>query len=455
MYFGPRSYLTDSKGPIFHINIAGQNTVVLGNHKVAADLLDRRSGIYSDRPRNTVTRILTGDMVFAFAQVTPTWRRMRKASHEQFSDHNPSALGPQIARNYHTLQEREATVLVDQMIKAPLKFNDHIKRASASLVMAIIYGTPIADSNDPIVAEIQKFVDRALGAAAPGAFLVEYFTWMEYLPRWMSGWRRYAEFWYQKDSMMLTGLFANAQARRESGDDGPSVAATLMENTEKDALSVRESAWLTATLYAAGAETSAGQMEWFMISMILYPEVQTAAQQQLDEIVGRGRMPTLADYDHLPYIRAIVREVLRWRTVLPLGLPHRLSEDDWYEGFLIPKDSVIIPNIWGMNHDPAIYGVDVEIFRPERYLSESGELKPPPKDTKQEGHCSYGFGKRICVGRHIANRSLFIEVAAILWSFNIKPVHDRAGDIVLPDSIPKQEGSLILSAVSVPPCLSI
>jgi aromatic ring hydroxylase len=69
-------------GPIFQINIAGQNTIVLGNHEAAADLLDRRSRIYSDRPRNIVTRILTGDMVFAFAQVTPIWRRMRRAAHE-------------------------------------------------------------------------------------------------------------------------------------------------------------------------------------------------------------------------------------------------------------------------------------------------------------------------------------------------------------------------------------
>jgi cytochrome P450 len=57
-----------------------------------------------------------------------------------------------------------------------------------------------------------------------------------------------------------------------------------------------------------------------MISMSLYPKVQAAAQQQLDDVVGRGRMPTLADYDQLPYVRAIVKEVLRWRTVLPLGV---------------------------------------------------------------------------------------------------------------------------------------
>ncbi|KAK7057918.1 cytochrome P450 [Favolaschia claudopus] len=427
---------TREYGPIYRINIGGQNAIILGSTKVASDILDRRSGITGDRPQNIVTRILTGDLIFAFSQIGQTWRRMRKASHD--------ALGPQIAKNYHSLQEREAIVLVDEMIQTPLQFNAHIKRASASIVMSIIYGIPIADSKDPIVMNITQFVDRALGAAAPGAFLVEYFTWMQYLPRWMSGWRRYAEFWYQQDSVMLTGLFSKAQTRREKGEDGPSVAAALMDSTEKDALTLVDSAWLSATLYAAGAETSAGQMEWFMISMLLHPEVQTAAQRQLDDVVGRGRMPTFADYDHLPYIRAIVKEVLRWRTVLPIGLPHRVSEDDWYEGFFIAKDSILIPNIWGMNHDPAIYGEDAEAFRPERHLTEDGILASAPKDTKDESHCSYGFGKRICVGRHVANRSLFIEMATILWIFNILPSKDHNGNPMLPDARPTRGDSLNL-----------
>ncbi|KAJ7439815.1 cytochrome P450 [Mycena galericulata] len=457
-------------------------------HKVAADLLDRRSGLYSDRPRNIVTRILTGDLAFAFVQVTPMWRRMRRASHEQESsilvqkatDYSLSALGPQVAKNYHALQEREVVSLIDQMLKTPLLFDSHLKRTSASVVMSIIYGKAIADSDDPIIAEIQQFVDRVLGAAAPvggrwrtstclfligttaviyppppppppGAFLVEYLTWLEHLPRWMSPWRRYAEFWYEKDSVILTGFFSDVQKRMKEGDDSPSVAATLIENHKEDQLSVRDSAWLTATLYAAGAETSAGQMEWFMVSMILHPEVQKAAHLQLEDVVGRGRMPSLEDYDRLPYIRAIVKELLRWRTVLPLGLPHRLCQDDWYEGYFLPKDSTMIVNIWGLNHDPAIYGQDTDTFRPERHLDADGNLKPAPKDTKKESHCSYGFGKRICVGRHVANRTLFLEVAAILWSFNIGPTHDDEGNVQLPSSKPDHDGSLILQVL----CLGV
>ncbi|KAJ7083084.1 cytochrome P450 [Mycena belliarum] len=426
-------------GPIFHLNIAGQDAIVLGSHKVAADLLDRRSAIYSDRPRNIVTRILTGDLVFAFTQITPIWRRMRRASHD--------ALGPKVSKTYHVLQEREVVWLADQMIKAPTLFRSHIQRTSASLVMSIIYGTPIADSEDPIILEIQHFVDRALGAAAPGAFIVEYFTWMQYLPRWMSGWRRYAEYWYEKDSALLTGLFSGVQARVDAGDNGPSVAAKLIKVQDQDSLSVLDSAWLSATLYAAGAETSAGQMEWFMVSMILNPGVQKAAHTEMDNIIGRGRMPTLNDYDQLPYIRAIVKEVLRWRPVLPLGacLPHRLSQDDWYDGYFLPKDTTVIPNIWGLNHDTTVYGSDADTFRPERHLDEAQKLKPAPKDTKEESHCSFGFGKRVCVGRHVANRTLFIEVATILWSFNICAAQDESGNFVMPSSEPATEGtSLIL-----------
>lgn len=65
-----------------YINVAGQNMIILGSHKVASDLLDRRSSIYSDRPRNIVSTLLTGGMVFAFNQMDDQWRRMRKAAHE-------------------------------------------------------------------------------------------------------------------------------------------------------------------------------------------------------------------------------------------------------------------------------------------------------------------------------------------------------------------------------------
>jgi len=125
-------------------------------------------------------------------------------------------------------------------------------------------------------------------------------------------------------------------------------------------------------------------MAWWTLAMLAYPETQSRAHAELDEVVGRERLPTFADYPHLPYIRAMVKEILRWRPAGPQAAPHRSTEDDWYEGMFIPKGTICIPNVWYMNRDPEVYGENAEHFDPERYLDEArGEVAPGPSDAKE------------------------------------------------------------------------
>jgi cytochrome P450 len=164
--------------------------------------------------------------------------------------------------------------------------------------------------------------------------------------------------------------------------------------------------------------------------MIAYPDTQARAQAELDVVVGRNRLPTFADYPQLPYIRAMVKETLRWRTISPMAVPHRCIEDDWYEGMFIPKGTICIPNVWHMNHDPDIYGEDAAHFNPARYLDVNGDVAPGPSDTKEEGHFTFGFGRRRCVGLHVANNSLFIDIAIVLWSSKIEGKKDASGELL-------------------------
>ena len=84
----------------------------------------------------------------------------------------------------------------------------------------------------------------------------------------------------------------------------------------------------------------------FFLAMTIYPEIQKRAQDEIDSVVGRDRLPALQDREDLPYVSAICTELLRWLPVGPLGVPHRSTQDDDYEGFFIPKDSMFIINIW-------------------------------------------------------------------------------------------------------------
>jgi cytochrome P450 len=161
--------------------------------------------------------------------------------------------------------------------------------------------------------------------------------------------------------------------------------------------------------------------------MIAFPEVQRRAQDELDTVVGRDRLPTFADAPRLPYVHAIVKEIFRWRPAAPLGIPHATSEEDWYEGMFIPKGTVCISNIWHCNHDRAVFGDDADEFRPERHLDEQGELSLGPLETNRQGHVAYGFGRRICVAKNLANDTLFINIARILWAANLERVRDENG----------------------------
>jgi len=133
---------------------------------------------------------------------------------------------------------------------------------------------------------------------------------------------------------------------------------------------------------AAGAETTATTLLWWALAMIAFPEVQRRAQAELDAVVGRDRLPTFSDAPRLPYVRAITKEILRWRPAAPLGVPHAATDDDWYKGMFIPKGSICMANIWHCNHDRAIFGEDADEFRPERHLDGRGELLPGPIENK-------------------------------------------------------------------------
>ena len=195
---------------------------------------------------------------------------------------------------------------------------------------------------------------------------------------------------------------------------------------------------------SAGAETTATTLMWWALAMIAHPDVQQRAQDELDEFVGRSRPPTFADAPNLPYIQAMVRETLRWRAALPLGLPHSTIEDDWYEGLFIPKGTLCLANLWHCNLDPAAYGDDAANFNPERLLDEHGQLKPGPAETRDDWHCTFGFGRRACVGRHAANESLFISMATVLWALKLECPRDENGQEVPLDTETPVDAGMVL-----------
>ena len=169
----------------------------------------------------------------------------------------------------------------------------------------------------------------------------------------------------------------------------------------------------------AALDASTETMMWFVMACITSQEPAgwvAKAQALLDSAVRRERLPSFEDRPKLPYIDAIIEELLRWRPAGAAGVPYFSKVESVYNGCRIPANSVVIPNHWAMTRDQDVYGPDVESFRPERFL---GNEKLPT--------VGFGFGRRICPGRHIARNSLWISISRLLWAFDIKPGPSEEG----------------------------
>ncbi|THV05841.1 cytochrome P450 [Dendrothele bispora CBS 962.96] len=420
-------------GPMIYLNIAGQPMVILNSRKVAEDLFDHRGSNYIDRHRFIVLEKTTGDSNIASMGFTERWRKMRRASEH--------ALGVKILSNYHHTQTSESILLVHGIMNQPHTWLSQIKRASSSTSLSTVYGLPSLDLHDPTIAFMNDFVDCMDRVAAPGNYLVNMLPFLNHFPRWMAKWKRDAEKNYKIFTSKFENMFLRIKDETVTGNEQqPSFCVNLAENQKQHGMSDRDCAWLAGVLYAAGHETTSATMAWFVFSMIQFPQVQVCAHEELDRVVGQSRLPSFADIKHLPYIQALVKEVLRWKPALPVGVPHVPIQDDYYEGYLIPKGTICIPSIWSINRDPEVYGSDADEFRPERHLDNNGRLK----DERNEGHVTYGFGQRICVGRHFANNGLFIQIAMILWALRLEPAKDNNGNFMKPSvDDERSEGSFL------------
>lgn len=164
-------------------------------------------------------------------------------------------------------------------------------------------------------------------------------------------------------------------------------------------------------IFSAGLETVTSVLDWAVLFMVCYPNVQARAQKELDTVIGRDRLPSLDDLPRLPYMEATILEVLRRANVLALGNAHATLEDTVLAGYVIPKDTHIVPNLWAIHMDPQLWR-DPDKFEPERFLK-NGEVQKP------DFFMPFSVGRRMCVGDTLTKMEVFLFLASLIHQFHL------------------------------------
>ncbi|KAJ6512698.1 cytochrome P450 [Mycena sanguinolenta] len=420
--------LNDQYGPVVYLQMGRTPTVVIGTAEAAWEVLEKKSTITSSRPRFIMGQeILSNNLRGLMSEVGPFWRRWRRVLHGSFMQ--------KTSDTYKPIQSLESKQLMFELTQTPDKYRDHIERYATSVVVVVTYGRRVHDIfNDEVVCLNRETQDFLTSINIPGKYLVESVPALLYLPNFLTPWRTAALKQRERDTEYLTRLVNEVKDKMDAGRASHSFCRQLIEEREKNDMTDLEIAYTCATPFGAGVETSAGSISSFILACAAFgPSFIPKAQKELDAIVGPDRMPTFEDFDDLPFIRAIVNETLRWRPVAVLGgTPHKSTDDMVYQGMFIPKGSTIIANLWGIHLNPADFP-DPHVFDPERFMSKRNY--PGPWQ-----HSSFGYGRRVCPGQYLASNSIYINIARILWGFNISKARDQKGQEIEVDTFAYTDG---------------
>ncbi|KAJ7456964.1 cytochrome P450 [Mycena latifolia] len=406
---------------VVFLRVLGTPVLCINSAQAASDLLDRQSVVFSDRPRLPLLKELTGW----------SWNLVIMSYHEGFSAHRKLVqqhLQPSIvAEKYRSVMEAETRVLLSSLAARPddADLAKILRRMAGAIIMKVTYGHQIVDGPDEFL-DLAEEVRTGAPKQPAGAAIVDMFPLLMHIPAWFPG----ASFKREALSRRhLARRMRDAPYNKVKEDiargkaSTPSLVGSMIEDRfageDIDEELIKNCG---GVIYHAGADTTVAALINFVWAMMLHPTIQKRAQEELDRVVGRSRLPSFEDQDKLVYLGCILKETLRWRSVAPLGVPHQSTKAVEYRGWHIPQRTTVMANIWAMSHDESIYE-DHESFNPDRFAPDAAGPRLGADPTR----FLYGFGRRICPGRYFASDSIFIAMASILHTFTLSKPLDSAG----------------------------
>ncbi|RXW15812.1 hypothetical protein EST38_g10040 [Candolleomyces aberdarensis] len=431
----------DYKAPVISFRVYNRHIVVLNTAESMTNLLEKKADIYSDRPMSWMYNVICdrGKAIFNISSSDP--------HHKQYRKLLQTGLGIRAIRGYLPLIQRESRRLAQGLLQNPDDFVTHVQRNSAAVIMKVAFGYTIRD-DDPFIQVANEASKISGWATEPGRWLVDHHPIIRFIPSWFpgAGWKRQGLAWRDRLRYLAEIPHQWIKEQMEAGTHSESFTSKLLRPDGRERCSAEEEEvikWCAGALYAGAGDTTVAAIISFILLMALNPEVQKKAQQEIRDAFGDALWDILEQEHHstgnmtmtqappirrtevrheelqdnvdlsrisrLPYLNAIMKEVLRFAPVGNLALPHRVTEEDTYGDYRIPKNATVIGNVWAVMHDPNMYP-DPFTFAPERFIRSqfTSEIQPDPRQW------AFGFGKRACPGTHFAETTMLFAMFNIL-----------------------------------------
>ncbi|KAM9187415.1 cytochrome P450 1B1 [Dugong dugon] len=437
---GPAPHLSFARlaqryGDVFQIRLGSCPVVVLNGERAIHQALVQQSIAFADRPPFPSFRVVSDGRSLAFGRYSENWKARRRAAYSTVRAFSTRQQRSRRVLEGHVLGEARELVALLVRGSAGGSFIDPRSLtliAVANVISAVCFGCRYSHDDAEFLGLLSHNEDfgRTVGAGS----LVDVLPWLQHFPnpvrtafrQFEQLNRNFSNFVLDKflkhreslrpgaaprDMMDAFILLAGKEATKGSSDSGSRLDLEYVPSTITD-------------IFGASQDTLSTALQWLLLLFTRYPEVQARVQAELDQVVGRDRLPCMDDQPNLPYIMAFIYEAMRFSSFVPITIPHATTTNASVLGYHIPKDTVVFVNQWSMNHDPVKWP-NPEEFNPARFLDKDGFIDK----NLASNVMIFSMGRRRCIGEELSKVQLFLFFSILAHQCNFRANPDEPSEM--------------------------
>ena len=410
-----QTYLAWSKqyGAVYKVTLGEREVVVVNSAAAAKELFNDLGSVYISRPLfHAFHKVVSSTAGFTIG--TSPWddscKRKRRAA--------ATALNRVAVQSYVPIIDRETLSLVEDIYrdsdKGTTAINPYayLQRFALNISLVVNYGSRLESVGDAMLREIIEVETYVANFRSVSGQMSDYVPLLRYLPSWETNNATHGADVRRRRDAYMNALLQDLKDRMAKGTDIPCITGNIIRDPEAK-LSDLELSSICLSMVSAGLDTLANTFIWSVGFLAKRPEIQERAYKAMYDVY-QGEIPD-SNEEKVDYITALHKECSRYFSVLKLALPRATLGDSTYRGVHIPDNTTVFLNAWAIHHDEERYG-DFDVFRPERFLD--------PAEANQQAHYSFGAGRRMCAGVHLANRELYVAFCKLIHFFRIVPGDD-------------------------------
>ena len=397
-------------GDVFRIRIGSWDSVVINGYSTIKDALETRGDVFSGRPDFLVSRLIVanvGEESLGFGKFTPAYIQHRKIVAGALRVITNTQL-----ENTDELILEEGHAMVDELLLWQNNPN-YVDRVVHDTVARILYRIVYMFQNKLDEKHYEKFIDNHDRTAklVENGSLMDLMPWLRFIMPWKI--QKLSNF-IKQDMSLLQDVINECTSQKRDGPkalidtflglDLPAEVADKYHTMSKSRLMGSLS-----DIMFAGIETTNTILQWLILYMIAYPDIQRKVQREIDDEIGRFRPVKTTDRSRLNYTWATIFEVMRHSDSVPFTVPHSTTAETEINGYHIAKDTLIMINLHSIRQDVDFWK-DPRVFRPERLLDKDNCIS---KEMVKR-IALFGLGGRKCIGENLAKMTIFLIFTSLM-----------------------------------------